>query len=116
MNSSPHLSPASVVHRKVRKCYACTINVENPHRNRITMLSSFVEYEMVVEYIESLPVRAEFTRMTVWRALGKGHKLYGLVGYAIFDMLGHGLIVCVRRSVNNNCLSYMVRPELLDDH
>lgn len=89
-----------------RRCHACSIDVHSRHRNAGKMMSAFVEYERVVEYVESLPPDTRFTVHGVWYALGRGYSLITYTKYAIRDMRLHGIIRCVRRSRNGKCLAY----------
>lgn len=98
----------AAVHHRGYRCHACSVDVSGKFRNEGQMLSAFLQYESAVEYIESLPRGATFSRMTVWRELGRGIKLYHLVYHAIRDMYAHGLLVCIQPS-NGRCLKYRVK-------
>lgn len=101
---------AVVVHTKTDPnyvCYSCTIDINNAHRSYEKMMSAFYAYERVVEYIETLPKGAEFSRVSVWTYLGRGGRLYNLSYLALRDMVAHGIIECASRSKDNKrCMSY----------
>lgn len=73
------------------------------------MLSAFIQYEQVVEYIETLPAGTTFSITSAWKALGRGLSEYTYTKYAIRDLYLHNLIVCVKKTTNNRCLSYQVK-------
>lgn len=91
------------------RCHACNIDVESKHRNRGYMLSAFIQYERAVEYIESLPVDAKFSITSVWKGIGRGLSEYNYTRHAIHDLYLHNLIVCVKKTTDNRCLSYQVK-------
>src|SRR5438045_8054934 len=97
-----------VVHGSGYICYACSIDVTGAFRNEGMMMSAFHIYERAVEYIEGLPPGATFSRVTVWRALGRGIKDYNLITHVIRDMYFHGITECVQPS-GRSCLKYRVK-------
>jgi hypothetical protein len=60
-------------------------------------------YEVCVEAIEN--TRRPFSIAEVWNRLGGGPSLYGLMRLAVYDMVAHGLVRCVRSSVNRTATS-----------
>lgn len=94
----------TIIHSPGRICYACSVDVS---RDRI----SYELYETVVEYIEALDSETEFNRVTLWKALGKGFKLYVITYMVIRDMHAHGLIECTNFK-HNRCYSYRLKKSL----
>jgi hypothetical protein len=101
----------AAVHHSGYRCYACSIDVTGKYQNDSKQLVSFLEYERVVEHIETIPPGVVFNRVSIWHALGRGYKLNGIVYHVIRDMYVHGLLVCVRKS-GHRCLGYEVRRGL----
>lgn len=89
------------------KCYACNIGIEKNFQNSYKRLTRFIRYEQMVEFIETLPVGAELSRVWLARVAFDGGPDNNNIAYLVVrDMAMHGILEPLNVRQNGKVHSY----------